>query len=478
MVSPNKAFTLQYNASPTCADFHNSGAFVRGIKGPIGSGKSVACCMEIFKRAREQTPSTDGVRKSRWAVVRNTGPELETTTIKTWLDWFPEEVFGKMNRKPPITHHVKIGDIQLEVIFLALDRPDDVKKLLSLELTGIWFNEAKFIHKDIIDAATGRVGRYPSKKEKPEKVSDKSWPTWFGVIMDTNPPDDDHWWYKLAEMETPTGWAFFSQPSGLSAEAENKENLPKGYYERLIAGKDPEWVNVFVHGQYGTIQTGKPVYGISYKDAMHCVNGLKPISGRKLYVGLDFGNTPAAVIMQDTSFGQWRVLEELTAEDTALIDFAKVLRNTLYKDYPGYEVTFYGDPSGGFKDQHQKTAFDIFRAQNIKVTPAQSNKLTIRINGVINRLNKLVNGLPMLVIDGKRCPVLRKGFNGGYRYKRLNVAGADRYMDEPEKNQYSHVHDALQYVTLGTGEYREITIGAKQQEFKTTMAKTSFSVWS
>src|SRR6056300_1226734 len=89
-------FKLNYQASPTLADFHASNAFVRGVKGPIGSGKSVGCCLEIFIRAKQQHPSIDGKRRTRWAVVRNTGPELETTTIKTWLDWFPEAVFGKM----------------------------------------------------------------------------------------------------------------------------------------------------------------------------------------------------------------------------------------------------------------------------------------------------------------------------------------------------------------------------------------------
>lgn len=470
-------FSLQYTASPVCAKFHNSEAFVRGIKGPIGSGKSVACCMEIFKRAREQAKSSDGIRKSRWAVVRNTGPELETTTIKTWLDWFPERIFGKMNRKPPITHHVKLGDIQLEIIFLALDRPDDVKKLLSLELTGIWFNEAKFIHKNIIDAATGRVGRYPSKKEKPASVPDKNWPTWFGVIMDTNPPDDDAWWYSMAEVVTPKGWEFFSQPSGLSAEAENKKNLPKDYYERLVEGKDPEWVSVFVHGEYGTIQDGKPVYGGSYKDGIHCAFNLKAIANRPLHIGLDFGNTPAAIIEQDTASGQWRALEEITSEDCALKDFAKALKSKLATDYPGHDYRFYGDPSGGFKDQHQKTAFDIFRSEGIRVMPAPSNKLAIRKEGVVSRLNGLVNGEPRFILDGKKCPNLRKGFNGGYKYRRLNVSGTDRYMEEPEKNQYSHIHDAHQYVCLATGEYREVTLGKKQSEYKTHIVSDKWSVW-
>jgi hypothetical protein len=40
---------------------------------------------------------------------------------------------------------------------------------------------------------------------------------------------------------------------------------------------------------------------------------------------------------------------------------------------------------------------------------------------------------------------LRKGFQGGYQFRRLQVSG-ERYGDKPEKNIYSHPHDALQYV--------------------------------
>ena len=113
-------------------------------------------------------------------------PSLRTTTIKTWLDWFPEDQWGKFMWSVPYTHFIKQGDLELEVLFLALDRPEDVKKLLSLELTGIWINEAREVPKSIIDACTMRVGRFPSMRD--------GGPSWSGVIADTNAPEEDHWW--------------------------------------------------------------------------------------------------------------------------------------------------------------------------------------------------------------------------------------------------------------------------------------------
>ena len=56
--------------------------FFRGLRGPVGSGKSVACCVEVFRRSLEQKKNKEGIRKSRWAVIRNTNPQLRTNYYK------------------------------------------------------------------------------------------------------------------------------------------------------------------------------------------------------------------------------------------------------------------------------------------------------------------------------------------------------------------------------------------------------------
>ena len=89
----------RYKASPTLTRFHMSDAFVRGVRGPYNSGKSTGMCWEVFRRASRQEKDAKGKRRTRWLVVRNTYRELEDTTIKTWLDWFPENDFGLLNRQ-------------------------------------------------------------------------------------------------------------------------------------------------------------------------------------------------------------------------------------------------------------------------------------------------------------------------------------------------------------------------------------------
>ena len=84
---PLQNINLDFSNAPTIWKFLQDDAFFRGICGPVGSGKSYASASEILLRALRQPPSPkDNIRYSRAVVVRNSYPELRTTTIKTWLE--------------------------------------------------------------------------------------------------------------------------------------------------------------------------------------------------------------------------------------------------------------------------------------------------------------------------------------------------------------------------------------------------------
>jgi len=435
--------------------------------GPVGSGKSTACCWEMFRRLQEQAPGADGIRRSRWAVVRNTYRELTDTTLNTWRDWF--EAVGHWNNQD-MTHRIKFADVEAEIMFRALDRPQDVKKLLSLELTGAWVNEAREVPRAVIDMLQGRVGRYPSKRE--------GGPTWFGVIMDTNPPDNDHWWYRLFEETSPKGWMLFKQPSGRREGAENIENLPAGYYERLEAGKDQEWIRVYVDGEYGFISEGRPVYP-EFRDHLHIAQQpIETINGEPVYVGIDFGLTPAAVFGQRDVRGRWRWLHELVTEDMGAVRFGELLAAEMQQKFPGFEFQVWGDPAGEQRSQTDETTpFQILRARGIRARPAPTNDFTLRREAVAVPLSRLVDGEPGLSISPK-CQTLRKAMGGGYAYKRVQVSGDERFHDKPDKNQYSHVAEAAQYLMLGAGEGRAIVRHHAPGPQKTIQSDQGWSVFA
>lgn len=481
----------------TLKAFMKDNSFFRGLRGPVGSGKSVCCCVEIFRRALMQEPNKDGIRRSRWAVIRNSYPQLRTTTIKTWLDWFPEHIWGKMLwHPPPYTHTLKRGDVEIEVIFLALDRPEDVKKLLSLELTGVWINEAREVPKAIVDACTMRVGRFPSMKD--------GGPTWYGVIADTNAPDEEHWWPIMAGeaplpdhisrdealmMVKPDTWRFFNQPGGMIEEkdgqgnltgyalnpnAENRKNLTPEYYPSIIKGKARDWINVYVLNRLDSLSDGKPVYHMFSEDVHLAKEPILPIPGIPIIIGMDFGLTPAAVFAQHVR-GKWLILHELVAEDMGIIRFAELLRVEMATRFPGSSFLVYGDPAGDYRAQtDERTPFQILRSAGIKAYPAGNNDPTLRIEAVANALNRMIDGQAAFLVD-HRCVNLLKGFRGGYHYRRLAVSGAARHEEKPNKNKFSHVHDALQYALIGGGEGRAILGG---QPRKPIQAKADFDVFT
>ena len=292
---PRQVYDLffSYNDAPTLKRFSESRKRVRLIVGAFRSGKSSACTMEIYQKACEQKPNAHGRRRTRWIVVRNTYPELRDTTIKTFNDWFPPEYFGdyRSNPTPDYNMFLRLSDgttVEAEILFRALDRPEHVKNLLSLEVTGAWINEAREIPKIIFDGLDGRVNQYPPKRD--------GGATWGGIIMDTNPCDTDHWLYRLfveklpVEPELQEKYDYFHQPSGLSDKAENLTHLPANYYRDLAVGKDADYIRVYIHGQYGYVREGKIIY-TNYLDSEHCaLEKLEPWRGGiHLTLGWDFG---------------------------------------------------------------------------------------------------------------------------------------------------------------------------------------------
>ena len=456
---------INYVASPTMQKFHKDSSMVRCLFGPIGSGKSVASIMETLRLALAQAPGHDGVRRTRWAVVRNSYRELADTTLKTFQDWIPETCGDFVKGENKFTLRTALGDgttVEAEYLFRALDRPNDVKKLLSLEITGMFINEAREIPKAVLDMGLGRCGRYPSKS--------MGGPSWYGVIMDTNPPDSDHWMYKLFEEDKPENFAIFHQPSGLSEEGENIENLPDGYYKNMQHGKDKEWINVYVHGQYGFIADGKPVWP-EYKDDIHHSEEELPLAGNgTIYVGIDFGLTPAAVIAQQTASGQFQVLDELVTEDMGAVNFGKLLHQKLSNEYCGCQLEIFADPAGEQRAQTDETTpFMMLSAQGIDAWPTYTNDFSIRREVPADYMQRLdFNGKPAFIL-GPKAQMLRKAMAGGYKYKRMQVTGEARFMDKPDKGRYSHVADALQYCMLGAVGGERVMGGFEQKEMDYSM---------
>lgn len=490
---------------------HSTGYMVEGIRGPFGSGKSVLCVHRIMKHIQEMPPTEivngrgeviDKVRKSRWAIVRNTFPELKLTTVNTWRDWVPDQL-GEFAWSAPFTHYLNYPmpdgtRVEAEVIFLAMDKPEDIKKLLSLDLTGVWINEARELPKEIVDGATGRIGRYPSPAMGGCPPEHKV------LLMDTNSPGEEHWWPIMAgDVEPPEymtederrllvkphNWKFYTQPPAMLEVLDDagrvtgyeinpdranrrvelpdgtlvKNGLPDSYYEDMISGKTRTWINVYILNRYDTIVSGRRVYP-EWSDDLHVApKNFDPDPNYAIHVGLDWGRTPAAVFMQ---FIRDRVLffDEFVMAGVSTRSFGRGFMAHLMRRgwATGFTLALHGDPSGDdLKETEDSAPADIFRAATgLVVRPADTNDPLVRIEAV-GRLLTMNTTEGMCLQVAPRCITLLAGFRGGYHYKQLGGRGAANYDNRPAKNRFSHPHDAAQYGVIGCGAWRPVVNAAK-----------------
>lgn len=481
---------INFRASPTGHRFHMSDARVRAIVGPVGSGKSSEIIFgEVFKRGSEQEADHMGVRKTRVAMVRNTYQQLESTTLKTFQDWWGHDICTYKNGKTMEAHiRMPLPDgtkADIEVVFLALDKPEDIGKIRSLELTMAYINEASEIGDyTICDALNERIGRYPKQwgtDEKPEGGC-----TWCGIVMDSNAPDDEHWLYHKFEVEKPDGFEIFHQPPavlmgeggtpenpmweankgqrpGIPA-AENIEHLGRAghgwdYYMNMLPGKDYEVVRVMLQGYYGTVAYGKKVYP-EWNDQVYYLPNRKdaksgrtldvePMRGLPVLLGIDFGiQWSAAVFAQLSPVRQLRVLEELVLQDVSTQEFATRVKGHLQTHYYGMKVHAFGDPCAKARDRQTGiTDIVLLNQYGIPTLAGPTNDPKKRRDAVAYFMQRLVgDGQPGLVL-GSKCQMLRKGFNGRYYYKRVSASAREQmYKADPVKNEFSHPHDALQYI--------------------------------
>lgn len=156
-----------YIAYPTMMRFHAdyNNYRKRFVAGPPGSGKSVGCALDLLAIAMRQEPTPDGIRPTKFGIVRSTYGELERTTLETLKAWLPPQYTRITHSKPIKVRTVMplpdgtVADIQFELI--AIESVHDLGKLDSYEATAFWLNEMTGLPMELVGKAGERSGRYP-----------------------------------------------------------------------------------------------------------------------------------------------------------------------------------------------------------------------------------------------------------------------------------------------------------------------------
>jgi hypothetical protein len=437
----------EYTPPATVKPFLVGDKFIELIVGPVGSTKTTGAIMKIAYEAQKVAKCRDGVRRSRCAVIRNTNQMLSDTTIPDFLKWFPDGVAGDY-AKTDKRFLLKFGDVECEILFRGLEDANDVRRLLSLQLSFGVMDEFREINSEIFNALTGRLGRYPDKSMNGVGCCDDEGQQVHKVWGATNPPDEDSFWGEFIQ-DPPENASVTWQPSGLSESADWVDYLPSGYYENLCEGKSEDWIDIYVHGKLGRSLSGQPVWTSFDVDRHVAKSPLRPtrLLGT-LWVGLDNGLSPAAVLGQVDAGGRVLIYDTIYAEGMGALRFCRErLKPLLAQKYPNFNVMLIADPACNMRAQtDEKSIVDIYRAEGLQIATAKTNLLQPRIAAVDVYLTRVVDGKPAMILCPEGARPLIQAMRGKYRYK-TNTKGETAAT--PEKSHpFSDLADSCQYLCL------------------------------
>lgn len=439
--------TINYTPPPTISEFigdYKPGElFASWILGPVGSGKTTGIFFKLAYMASLQAPSPrDGIRRSRAVVVRNTMPQLRDTTLTSWNYWFKDGQAGTW-RATNSSFLLKFGDVECEVLFRPLDTPDDVARVLSLEVTFAVIDEFVQIDKTIIEALLARCGRYPPALD--------GGATNWGMWGSSNPGNEDSWWHDKLEdpANTPSNWSYYKQPSGFAPNAENIDNLPgkAAYYTSLSDGKSDHWVKQFIEVEWGYSLDGTPVMKTFNREYHVAKKPLLFNPHLPLVAGYDPGLGGSALIFgQMDMYGRLIVLSELVQEGVSTDRIVtERLKPHLRLRYPELkEFIISPDPAAaGRSSSDERSSVDVLRKHKFIVKfPDMNNFLETRMNAIDFFASRITPAGPALQIDPS-CTVLIRSLQTGWRYKVKKDGDTNT---EPEKNKYSHPGDGFGYL--------------------------------
>lgn len=467
---------LSYSPNKTADAFHLDRLHqIHGLVGPWGSGKSYAAIWDVLQYFA-RNPESD------YLCVRESYSALNDTCVKQWCSTFGD--YGRLiggDANGPKEWVWRRG-LKLEgaaksitgrLLFRAAASAWEVQKFLSLEVGGVWVEEAtpgftadgqqsQGVPSELVMGLWARA-----RQNKAERRM---------ILTASPPPSEEHWFFTLFYLRKPlvdlktimgaSGEVGLEQ-SGVQwadvlgkvqlwefSRSENLGNLPEGYYESLMPFmKSPDQILRFYDGKVPRgVYSGWPVYP-QFRDAVHVNPSLIAEPG-PVVRGWDGGLTPACVWLQLPASGGVRCLAELQGQDVGLKQFAPqviALGNELFGPRLYIDVA---DPAINQRSQNDATPGTRY-LQDCGIVPRFGVQEPLKR---IQSVRAWLSTLGLFQVH-PRCKLVIAGLKGAYKRKlRQGVPLDEPDKQDPESLRHSHIMNALEYpATLFSGEAFAVT---------------------
>lgn len=451
---------INYTAGPVALKAHQDRSMIKAVWGPVRSGKSVWACWRAMYRAR--SAAKKGI-PLRGLVIRDTFTNLRDTTLKSFLEWFPDKSAVGRYTASDATYHLRTPGpdgksfIEHEILFRHGQTAQDCSQFLSSEYGWALMEEvvpafapsglvSPGISEEVFDLLLTRMVQRGI--DRPE------------LDLTFNPPTPGSWVYRRLISQSPEALKEMSAACFFFPAVENEHNIRPGYYDqlrKLLKGQDTT-IARFVDGQIVAIYPGLPVYAKIFNSTLHVSSDLAYDPSRPLLHFWDNPPTPACLLAQVDQWGRLLILKELQGgfvdgkimEAIGQKEFADLVNAEINVEFNGAKIgKGWVDPAHRSPSNTEtKTPLQVLQSCGFHDLGFGAVDHNSRQEAVRGLLGRLVNGKGAIIISSSGCPLLIEGLAGGYRYG-TNTEGTRVSGGEPLKNEFSHVANALEYGASG-----------------------------
>ncbi len=480
---------VELQPSETQEAFMRSTVLENMIVSPRGEGKTDVCIMSMTHHAGFLQDKK--FRPIPWAIVRDTWKNLERTTLRSFLyprpGSFPAMIRPKLRIRDG-GRFIELPGLWTAFLF-GVDTPDDIDQLQSMQLGGLWIEEAapamqeeigKGIAEEVwtigITSLSHQLMSVSASEFLREMGGPLSVPKWSpkelkeglllgclvrsddGTIVvrnrraqiSENYPSEDHWtWVRFYENPSPDR-ALFRIPR------EENTHIDSQYRDNMAAalvGRQ-DLLDRLVEGRPAHVQMGESVT----PDYRESINGipwhrsksvLVPNPNLTVYRFWDGDLNPSVHFAQVTPRGRFVGLSTLRAAGIGMKQFiTNIVKPHIAEKY--YNCTKWrdlGDPTLADRDPSDST---------LNAKKVLEEELGTHYEGGLSNLKGLFGRLEAMrdlltqTIDGESKNVLSKddkimhrALNGGWHFRKKPNGEIDR--SEPVNDSNSHPASGLSH---------------------------------
>ncbi len=377
------------------------------LYGGSRSGKTFILIFALIVRASKV--------KSRHVVIRKTFSAVKRAVI---FDTFPKVMQLCF---PKLTYELNKSDwfVTLpngsEIFFAGLDDKKRAEKILGMEFSTLYFNEASELDYSSIQIAISRLAEKNSLKKR----------IWF----DFNPPAKSHWSYwlfiKLLDpidnepLENPEQYGHL-----LMNPTDNMENIDENYL-KILEKMPEEDRERFLKGLFSDSDDGQAYYSF---DRERHVGETEMVRGT-IFVNMDFNVSPMTATIMQYYNNTFYIHDEAFLGAKGSSDTYQMSDWLIRKGYKGASVI--PDSTGKNRKTSGKSDHDILKDNGFKVLSTRNPFVTDRVNNV-NRLfteNR--------IIINPKCKKLINDLE--------KVSWKDNKLDQKTDKLLTHISDGLGY---------------------------------